>query len=92
MLFFGVFAWGGSTKQVLAQLTLPQRGFVSQAVGLEEAPPSVFYGHHFIEVRCFGSGKASSTGRYHPKGHFCEQFVTKFNDTECMIGNPGEAG
>ena len=97
MLFSGVcFARGGSTKRFLAQLTSPQRGFVGQAAGLEVAPPSVFYGHNLIEVRCVGSGMASSARRYSRKGHghLCDQFFTKFNDTECvrMIGNPSETG
>ena len=52
---------------------------------------SVFYGHNFIKVRCVGM--ASSATRYYCKGHFCDQFFTKFNDTESVgvIGNPSEA-
>ena len=74
---------GGSTKRVLAQLTLPQRGFVGQAARPEVAPPSMFYGHNFIEVRRVGSGMASSASRYYRKGHFCDQFFAKFNHAEC---------
>ena len=33
---------------------------------------------------------------YYSKGHFCDQFFTKFDDTghvyQCMIGTPSEAG
>ena len=54
----------------------------------EVAPRSMFYGHNYIEepepLRCFGSGMASSASRYYRKGNFCDQFVTKFNDTVCM--------
>ena len=52
------------------------------------APPSVFYGHNVIELRCVGM--ASSATRYYRKGQFCDQFFTKLNDTEfvTMIGNP----
>ncbi len=53
MFLFGFFfERGGSTKRVLAQLPLPQQGFVGQPVGPEVAPPSMLYGHHFIDVRC----------------------------------------
>ena len=54
----------------------------------EVAPRSVFYGHNFIEerepIRCGGSGIATSANRHYRKGHFCDQFFTKFNDTECV--------
>ena len=33
---------------------------------------------------CVGSGMASSASRYYRKGHFCDQFFTKLNDTECV--------
>ena len=84
------FARRDSTKRVLAQLSLPHRGFVGQAAGPEVAPSSVFFGHHFIEVRCVGSGIASSTSRYYHKGHFCNQFFPKFNDTECVYDREPE--
>ena len=93
MLFFGVFlVRGSSTKRVLAQLTLPQRGYVGQAAGPEVAPPSVLYGYNFIEGHCVGSRMASSASSSYRKGHFCDQFFTKFNSTVCMIGNPRETG
>ena len=60
------------------------RGFVVQATGPEVVSPSVFYGHNVIEVRCVGSGRASSTIRYYRKGHFCNQLFPPFNDTECV--------
>ena len=79
MLFFGFFARGGSTKRVLAQLTLFQRRLCCQVAGPDVAPPSVFYGHHYIEVRCVGSGMASSESRYYRKGDFCDQFSSVMN-------------
>ena len=89
----------GTTKRVLAKLTLPQRGFVGQALrhsrqaaGLEVAPPSVLYGHNFIEVRCHGSRMASLASRYYRKGHFCDQCFTTFTDhTECVYDREAEA-
>ena len=92
------FALSGSTKRVLAQLTLPQRGFVvqalrhssGQAAGPELAPPIVFYGHSCIAVRCVGSGMAYSASLYYHKGHFCDQLFTQFNDTECVYDREPE--
>ena len=46
MLFF---AQGRDAKRLRAELTLVQRGSVSDdPVGPEVAPPSVFHGHQFI--------------------------------------------
>ena len=38
-------------------------------------------------LHCVGSGTASSASRHYRKGNACDQFVTKFNDTqsECII-------
>ena len=58
--FMFIFARGGSTKWVPAQLTL---SFVGQAAGPQVAPPSMFYEHNCIEVRCVESGMASSRSR-----------------------------
>ena len=46
------------------------------------APPSVFNGRNFIEVCSVGSGISSAASRYYCRGHFCDQFFTKFDDTE----------
>ena len=55
------------------------------------APPSVFNGRNCIEVCSVGSGISSAASRYYCMGHFCDQFFTKFDDTEyvyqCMIGS-----
>ena len=56
----------------------------------EVAPPSMLYGHHFIKVRCVGSGMASWARPYYRKGHFCDQFFTKFNDTEYVYDREPE--
>ena len=44
-------------------------------------PPSVFNGRNCIEVCSVGSGISSATSRYYCKGHLCDQFFTKFDDT-----------
>ena len=64
--FCGLFAPRWLHK---AQPTLPRGGFGGKAAGPEIAPPCVFYGHDCIEVRCIGSGMASSASRYCRKGH-----------------------
>ena len=60
------------------------------------APPSVFNGRNGIDVCPVGSGISSTAIRYYCKGHFRDQFFTKFDDTEyvyqCMIGTPSEDG
>ena len=91
MLFF---ARSGSIKRVLAQLTLPQRGCVGQPAGPEVAPSSVFNGRNCTEVCSVGSGISSAAICYYCKGHFCDQFFTKFDGTGsmCIIGTPSEAG
>ena len=33
---------------------------------------------------------ASSASRYYRKGHLCDQFFTKFNDTECVYDREPE--
>ena len=83
MLFFGgFFARSGSIKRVLTQLTLPQRSCFGQPEGPEVAPPSVFNGRNCIEVCSVRSGISSAASRYYCKGHFCDQFFTKFDETE----------
>ena len=37
-----------------------------------------------ISLSKYGVGMASSASCYYSKGHFCDQFLTKFNDTECV--------
>ena len=68
----------GSIKRVLAQLTLPQ------PAGPEVAPPRVFNGRNCIEVCSVGSEISSAASSYYCKGHFCDQFFTKFDDTEYL--------
>ena len=48
----------------------------------EVVPPSLFYGHNCIEIR---NGLFGEPLLYYRKGHFCNQFFTKFNDTECIV-------
>ena len=82
VVFWRFFARSGSIKRVLTQLTLPQRSCVGQPEGPEVAPPTVFNGRNCIEVCSVGSGISSAAIRYYCKGHFCDQFFTKFDDTE----------
>ena len=94
--FLAVFlARSGSIKRVLTQLTLPQRSCVGQPEGPEVAPPSVFNGRNCIEVCAVGSGISSAASCY-CKGHYCDQFFTKFDDTEYvyqrMIGTRAKPG
>ena len=42
----------------------------------------------FIDVRCVGM--VTSASRYCHKGHFCDQFFTKFNDTEFVYDREPE--
>ena len=49
--FLAFFARGSLAKWLRSELTIAQRGSVNGAAGLKVAPPSVFHGHHFIEVR-----------------------------------------
>ena len=76
----------GSTKRVLRTL---RAGFLQ-----EVAPPTMFYGHNLIEVRCVGM--ASSYSRYCRKGYFWESGSRSSQSlmilSMCMIGNPTEAG
>ena len=53
VVFCRFFSRSGSIKRVLAQLTLPQRGCVSQPAGPEVAPPSVFNGRNCISLPCW---------------------------------------
>ena len=48
--------------RVLAELTLPLRGSAHNPARPDVAPPSVAYGHHFIEVRlrCRNRAKRSN--------------------------------
>ena len=48
----------------------------------------MFYGHTFIEARCVGM--APSATRYYRKGHFCDRFFAKFNDTESVYDREPE--
>ena len=68
---------------------------LGRPAGPEVAPPSMFNGCNCIEVCNVVSGISSAASRYYCKGHFCDQFFTKFDDTEyvyqCMIGTPSEA-
>ena len=54
------------------------------------APPSVFNGRNCIEVCSVGSGISSAAIRYYCKGHFCDQFFTKFDDTEYVYARKPE--
>ena len=90
MYIFAFFGARWLHKASSSPTNLPQQGSVGQAAGLELAPPSVFYGHHFIEVCHVGSGMASSASRYYRKGHFCDQFFINFNDTECVYDREPE--
>ena len=55
-LLFLIYKWvflalDSSAKRLRGELTLLQHGCINSPVGPEVAPPSVFYGHNFIEVR-----------------------------------------
>ena len=41
-------------------------------------------------LRCVGSGIASSGSHCYRKGHFCDQFFTKFHDTDCVYDREPE--
>ena len=43
-----------------------------------------------ISLSKHGVGMSSSASRYYSKGHFCNQFFTKFNDTECVYDREPE--
>ena len=75
------FAQSGSTKRDLWTLNV---------IFKEVAPPSMFYGHNYIELYCVGM--ASSASRCYRKGQFCDQQFTKFNDTECLYDREPERG
>ena len=56
----------------------------------------MFNGRNCIEVCSVGSRISFAASRYYCKGHLCDQFFMKFDDTEyvyqCMIGTPSAAG
>ena len=56
----------------------------------------MFNGHNCVEVCSVGSGISSAASCYYCKGHFCDQFLTKFDDTEYVyqykIGTRGKPG
>ena len=90
VVFLRFFARSSSIKRVLAQLTLPQRGCVGQPAGPEVAPPSVFNVRNCTKVCGAGSGISSAASRYYCKGHFCDQFFTKFDGTEYVYDRDPE--